>query len=253
MNTAEHGLTSQRPTVRALVIAAMGDELRPFSDRASDLQRVTEVGAARFQAGRLAGQDVVLVRSGIGLVNGASAVLTALHLWQPDLVISVGSAGGMEGKVTPGDVVVSTELNYSNADAVAFGYVPGQVPGMPARFPADMAAIERLRMVPGVVLGPIASGDVFVAGNLLDTIVFEHPDTVAVDMESAAIAQVCYSFEVPFVSVRGISDMAGPNAGEEFNDNLSSVSQRAAEVVEALLGQGDLAPHHHETPQGAAV
>lgn len=224
-----------RPRVRAILVAAMGQEIRPFCNRATDLGEIHRVGSAKMQQGRIEGVDVVLVRCGIGLVNSASAVVSALHRWDPDLVISVGSAGGLEGKVERGDVVVCTDAAYSTADAVAFGYEMGQVPGMPARFTCDPESVRALEGLPRVVTGPIASGDVFVSGYLLDSVLFEFPDTVAVDMETAAIAQVCHSFEVPFVSVRGISDMCGQDASAEHDTNLDDVSENSAATVVNLL------------------
>ena len=228
-------MKSQNPRVRAILIAAMGQEIRPFCDRATHLGDVHHVGNAKMQQGQIDGVDVVLVRCGIGLVNSASATVAALHRWNPDLVISVGSAGGLQGKVSRGDVVASTELTYSTADAVAFGYVMGQVPGMPVNFAADAEALAMLRDQDGVVLGQIVSGDVFVSGYLLDSIIFEFPQTSAVDMESTAVAQVCHSYEVPFISIRGISDMCGVDASSEHDDYLDDVAERSAKAVVGLL------------------
>lgn len=221
--------------VRAVLIAAMGQEIRPFCDRATNLGEVHRVGNAKMQHGQIEGVDVGLVRCGIGLVNGASATVAALHRWAPDLVISVGSAGGLQGKVKRGDVVASTDLTYSTADAVAFGYRMGQVPGMPVHFSGDADALAMLDGIEGVVPGPIASGDVFVSGYLLDSIQFEFPHTAAVDMESTAVAQVCHSYEVPFISLRGISDMCGTDASSEHDDNLDDVAERSAAAVVQLL------------------
>ncbi|MGD8214203.1 5'-methylthioadenosine/adenosylhomocysteine nucleosidase [Aestuariimicrobium sp. Y1814] len=228
-------LGTDRPRVRAILIAAMGQEIRPFCNRATDLGEVHAVGNAKLQEGRIEGLDVVLVRCGIGLVNSASATVAALHRWQPDIVISVGSAGGLQGKVKRGDVVASTELTYSTADAVAFGYTMGQVPGMPVTFSGDSASLAAIGDDDSVVAGPIASGDVFVSGYLLDNIIFEFPQTAAVDMESTAVAQVCHSYEVPFISIRGISDMCGQDASSEHDDNLDDVSERSANAVVRLL------------------
>ncbi|MBO1032194.1 5'-methylthioadenosine/adenosylhomocysteine nucleosidase [Tessaracoccus sp. SD287] len=228
-------MNTQNPRVRAIIIAAMGQEIRPFCDRATNLGEVHRVGNAKMQHGQIDGVDVVLVRCGIGLVNSASATVAALHRWNPDLVISVGSAGGLQGMISRGDVVASTELTYSTADAVAFGYAMGQVPGMPVSFTGDADSLAMLRDQDGVVLGPIVSGDVFVSGYLLDSIMFEFPDTVAVDMESTAVAQVCHSYDVPFISIRGISDMCGVNASAEHDDFLDDVAERSAATVVGLL------------------
>lgn len=218
-----------------MVIAAMTPELAPFLDRATDVSGPTAIGHAEFWRGRLNEHDAILVRSGIGLVNAASAMTIAAIQHQPRLVVSVGTAGGIRGRVSIGDVVVGTTFTYSTANAVAFGYQLGQIPGMPVRFESPVAIVESADRLPGVVAGPIASGDVFVAGHLLDAVVADFPDVAAVDMESTALAQVCAGFGIPFASVRGISDLCGPAAADDHRDTVHDVSGRSAQVVHALL------------------
>lgn len=224
-----------RIRVQAIIIAAMAPEIVPFSERATDQTESFQVGEAIFQTASLEGKDVVLVHSGIGLVNAAAATVAALHRYQPDWVLSVGSAGGIRGRVKVGDVAVSTTLTYSTADAVGFGYTIGQVPGMPERFQSDATAASLARDMEHVVTGPFASGDVFVTGDRLDFVTENFPDVVTVDMESTAIAQVCHSYGVGFVSVRGISDLCGPAAAEEHEQRVGNVSERAADIVMEIL------------------
>lgn len=218
-----------------MIIAAMAPELAPFLEHAAELSGPTPIGHAEFWQGCLDGHDAILVRSGIGLVNAASAMTIAAIQHQPRLVVSVGTAGGIRGRVGIGDVLVGTTFTYSTANAVAFGYQLGQVPGMPVRFESPLDIVERAERLPGVVAGPIASGDVFVAGPLLDAILADFPEVAAVDMESTALAQVCAGFGIPFASVRGISDLCGPAAAEDHRDTVHDVSARSAQVVHALL------------------
>ncbi|MCT1459324.1 5'-methylthioadenosine/S-adenosylhomocysteine nucleosidase [Aestuariimicrobium sp. p3-SID1156] len=224
-----------RIPVQAVIIAAMAPEIEPFVERSEEQGEAFQVGGALMRTAALRDHDVVLVHSGIGTVNAASAAVAALHRYLPDWVISVGSAGGIRGKVGIGDVAVSTSLRYSTADAVGFGYDMGQIPGMPASFSSDAAARSAVQGAEGVVAGPFASGDVFVQGPLLDAVLANFPDVIAVDMESTAIAQVCHSYGVGFVSVRGISDLCGPAAAEEHEQRVGNVSERAADIVVALL------------------
>lgn len=229
------GLHESRRPVRAVIVAAMAPEIAPFVDRADDLGEPYEVGNATLRTGRLAGADVLLIHCGIGLVNAASAVTAALLDVDAGLVVSVGSAGGIRERIAVGEVAVSTQLTYSTADAVGFGYAMGQVPGMPEHFKGDAAAVTVLSRQPHVVPGLFASGDVFVQGPLLDAVLANFPEVLAVDMESTAIAQVCHAHGVGFVSVRGISDLCGPAAEQEHTDRVDDVSVRAADAVEALL------------------
>ena len=87
-----------------------------------------------------------------------------------------------------------------------------------------------------MVVGPLASGDVFVPGDRLDAMLTDCPDAVAVDMESTAIAQVCRSLDIGFASIRGISDLCGPAANEEHPERIEGASERAASIVVELLG-----------------
>ena len=92
-------------------------------------------------------RELVLVRSGIGLVAAASALATALTRLAPAVVLSAGTTGGLGREVEVGDVCVSTTLAYTDADATAFGYAHGQTPGQPAVFEADAAVLARVEEV----------------------------------------------------------------------------------------------------------
>lgn len=224
-----------RARIAAIIIAAMAPEIAPFAERSLEHGEPFGVGNAILQTAVLSEQPVLLVHAGIGLVNAASAITAALHRYRPELVVSVGSAGGIRGRARVGDVAVSERLVYSTADAVGFGYAMGQVPGMPTHFRGDAAVLASAVSAHGVVVGPFASGDVFVQGPLLDAVLANFPDALAVDMESTAIAQVCHSHGVRFCSIRGISDLCGPAAEAEHAERVDDVSERAAEVVVRVL------------------
>lgn len=221
------------PAIAAALVAAMDEEIEPFVALASDVGEEGRLGNASARRATLSGRSVLLVRSGIGLVNAASAATAVIQRWQPGLVLSVGSAGGIRGKVQVGDVVASTHLVYSTADATGFGYALGQVPGMPARFQGDPEVLSALGE--DIARGAFASGDVFVTGQLLDSVVERFPEVSVVDMESTAIAQVCHSYDVPFCSVRGISDLCGPAADTEHAERVDDVSARAATRLISVL------------------
>ena len=109
----------------------------------------------------------------------------------------------------------------------------GQIPGMSEAYAGDPALLERV--ADAVVAGPMISGDTFVAGDLFDGVAERWPDAVATDMESTALAQVWYAHNLPFVSLRGISDLCGPDAGDEHRQTVEAVSAAAAAAVLTLL------------------
>ena len=233
----------------------MAEEARPFLDalpeRAVD-QAPTLPGSARAWSLRLPGdeRELILVRSGIGLVAAASALATVLAQVRPSAVVSAGTTGGLSQKVEVGDVCASASLAYTDADATAFGYARGQTPGQPETFAGDAALLEQLEQVGQEALrgatassgsarlrvGQMLAGNSFVtAANVADTReVF--PSALSTDMESTALAQVAASLGVPFVSVRGVSDLCGPEAGQDFHIAAEEAAARSAAVVLALLG-----------------
>ncbi len=81
--------------------------------------------------------DLLLLQSGIGKANAAAACALLFQLFKPAALLNIGSAGGFAHDLHFGDVVVATELLYSDADATCFNYRLGQVPQMPPTYPAD--------------------------------------------------------------------------------------------------------------------
>ena len=135
------------------------------------------------------------------------------------------------------DVVVGTSYVYSGADARAFGYELGQVPGMPAMFDADPALVQAMVGAPPegqrLLAGTVLSGDTFIDPSGVDRVRAAFPHALSTDMESTALAHTAHLHDVPFVSVRGISDLCGP--ADEFNQHVDDAADRSAAVVLGAL------------------
>lgn len=228
-------LAAAQTTVDAVVVAAMDAEIAPFEQRAESLAHHRQAGAARSVLARIGGRSLLLVRSGIGAVNAVTATTLAVHAVRAPVVFSTGSAGGLASDVRVGDVVVGAEHAFAGADATTFGYLPGQMPGMPPTFPGSGAHLDRAQHRPGVLVGQMISGDAFVDARSVDHYRATFPRALTADMETTAIAQTCYSFGVPFLAVRGVSDLCGPDAGEDFRLTVDDVAALAADVVLDLV------------------
>ncbi|MFC7403961.1 5'-methylthioadenosine/S-adenosylhomocysteine nucleosidase [Georgenia alba] len=235
------------PEVDAVVIGAMDEEVRPYSQAATDAGPVRQRGRARGQLVQIGGASILLVRSGIGLVNAAAALVAALSECRPRAVLSTGSAGGLGTSVRVGDVVAGDTYTYTGADATAFDYVRGQVPGMPVAYDADpdlLAAARTLSPPAGTLrVGQMVSGDSFVTAVNVTHVRESFPDALSTDMESTALAQVAFSYGLPFLSVRGISDLCGPveeygEQVESFHLGLGEAAERSARVILTLLDGG---------------
>jgi len=237
------------PSASAVVLVAMPDEEAPFLEAATTVGDPVTVGLAVHRYVEIEGRTVLLVRTGIGLVNAAGASTSAILATDRadggvgPIVISAGTAGGVGEWVRVGDVVVGTDYINIDADARAFGYVLGQVPRMPASYSASSEAIEAFArsghvddVSPSTVhFGLIASSYSFVTPERALSIRAALPGTLATDMESVAIAQTSYVHGREFVSVRAVSDLCGPVAHSDFLTHVDDAAQRSADAVVALL------------------
>src|SRR5699024_5363507 len=118
------------------IIAAMEQEIKTLVEHLSDTKETIKANQ-RFYEGEIHGKQVVLVQSGIGKVNASIAASLLIQEFKVEAVINTGSAGGIGEGLSVGDLVISTELTYNDADSRAFGYTFGQIPQMPARYPAS--------------------------------------------------------------------------------------------------------------------
>lgn len=224
--------------VDAVVVVAMAEEAAPFLERSDAVGPLLAVGHAEQRLLSFGDRTVVLVRGGIGLVASATAAAVVLQATASRAIISAGSAGGVAAGVHVGDVVVGDEYAYTGADARAFGYQLGQVPGMPPVFAADaglLAAVERVRVAHTVRRGTMLSGDAFIDASLVDGVRTAFPHGLSTDMESTALAQAAHLYARPFVSVRGISDLCGPAGADDFLTHVDDAADRSADVVLGLL------------------
>lgn len=185
--------------------------------------------------------DAIILTSNIGLVAAASAATWAIGEFTPSAVISAGTGGGLPADIEVGDIAIADACTYGTADATEFGYERGQVPRQPVRFlssPELLAAATTAiptATVGAARVGRILSGDTFVTARNVADMREAFPDAVATDMESCAIAQTSIAFGVPFISVRGISDLCGPAAGQDFHMGVDEASARSRDAVRALL------------------
>ena len=195
------------------ILVAMAVEFDQLAKLMEDKATASE-GGAQFTTGKIGKHNIVLMQCGIGKVNAAVGTTLLIRHFAPDCIISTGCAGGIDECLNVMDVVVSRELVYHDVDCgVTLGCELGQVQGLPLRFQGDTRLVEaatKLETNTHIHAGLICTGDQFITSRkALDKIKQNFPDGLAVDMESAAIAQVCYLQGVPFVSFRVISDTPG--------------------------------------------
>lgn len=229
--------------MKVAIIGAMEEEVAILREKIEN-RNDTTVANCEFYTGTLHGVDVILLKSGIGKVNAAMSTTILLERFQPDVVINTGSAGGFLASLNVGDIVISTEVAHHDVDVTAFGYAYGQVPGLPARYASDEKLINiaeksaaNIRDVQ-VAKGLIATGDSFMHDPArVEFVRTQFPELCAVEMEAAAIAQVCHQFGVPFVVIRALSDIAGKESNVSFEQFLHKAALHSSELVQAMVNE----------------
>ncbi|MBP3039358.1 5'-methylthioadenosine/S-adenosylhomocysteine nucleosidase [Bacillaceae bacterium Marseille-Q3522] len=227
--------------MKIAIIGAMDEEVTILREQIEDSQQEIVAGC-EFTSGTLNGADVILLKSGIGKVNAAMSTAILLGKYAPDYVINTGSAGGINQQLQVGDVVISTEVRHHDVDVTAFGYEYGQVPMLPPAFLADPYLIDIARQASlsdhsvQTVTGLIATGDSFMSDPLrISSIREKFAALQAVEMEGAAIAQVAYQFQIPFVIIRSLSDIAGKESPVTFDQFLKTAALHSASLVTKMV------------------
>lgn len=240
-----------RPRVDAVIQCAMSMEAAPILDMLAveSIQRTQPrtvawgVDGRAVQRGVLGSLDsarVLVITSGIGLANAASATARALGLVDAPIVIAAGTTGGLARTINVGDIAAGTTAIYGAADATAFGYEMGQVPQMPVDYRSSdrvRAALEQLgdHVDSPVMTGRIVSSDSFITAPLAEAMRDRFPDAIAADMETCAMAQVAWSSHVDWVSLRAVSDLCGPQADQDFHMDGEAAAGRSARAVRSFL------------------
>ena len=216
-------------TPRIAVVSAMREELHALHDDLHD-PRVERVAGRDFHLGLLHGRPALLVLSGIGKVAAATTTALLLDRFEVDAVLFTGVAGGLGEGVAVGDVVVADALLQHDMDASPI-FPRWEVPltGR-SRFAADVAWAGRLaaaahRAGHAVHRGLVVSGDRFVSTSAESAVLRGLlPDALAVEMEGAAVAQVCHDFGRAFAVMRTISDRADDAAHVDFPRFVADVA-----------------------------
>lgn len=188
--------------------------------------------------------NVVVEKCGIGKVNAALGAAEMIRRHHPDVIVSSGCAGGNGDDIHVQDVVVGAEVSYHDVycgTSIDQTTVYGQVQGMPARYKADGQLLAKACRVKcegfSVHPGLIVTGDWFVdSKDKMSDIISHFPEAKAVDMESAAIAQTCYKYGVPFISFRVVSDIPLRDTDASmYHDFWNTIAENSFQVTKTFV------------------
>ncbi|HMI76751.1 MAG TPA: 5'-methylthioadenosine/adenosylhomocysteine nucleosidase [Buchnera sp. (in: enterobacteria)] len=226
--------------MRVGIIGAMKQEIILLQNKITQYKNKT-IGNYICHIGYLHGINIILIESGIGKVSAAIATTIILMCYQPDIIISIGTAGSLSKKLNIGDIILPNKTCYYDVNLKIFNYKIGQIPNNPKYFIINKPLILILKRCIKKLHyqyqeGLMLTGDSFIHEQYSRRLIKNNfPSAIAIEMESTAIAQTCYKFNTSVLIIRAISDTANKNAMYNFKNNINKTSYRILKIVECLL------------------
>lgn len=226
------------------IIAAMDKELNTLLD-ALTVASIEVLADKTFYVGTLNGKEVVIAKSGIGKVNAAVTTAILLQRYDIDYLINTGVAGGVLPSQSQ-DIVIAKTLAYSDVDVTRISpNLPyGQMEGEPLSVASDPALVRQAEAIlkasnTNFRVGALVSGDQFITSiDQLRPIMNVVPNVIACEMEAMAVALTAYHFSVPFLVMRGISDVLDePSQVSDYHQIAAQIAAKTTAFVMRLVGE----------------
>ena len=222
------------------IIGAMDEEISVISSEIKNLT-VYDINNMKFYKGKIYNKDIVLVKSGIGMVNASITTTLLFKEFGVDKILFSGVAGSLNRNVNVGDIVIGDSLLEYLFDATEFGYDIGTIPRMDTSiFRSDILLnkIKNILKNDNIYYGKILSGDKFVSNLSEKEKLGEKFNALAVDMESASVAHCAHVLGIEFAIIRSISDSLNSSSVMEYTEFVNLAANNSKDVILKILKGG---------------
>jgi adenosylhomocysteine nucleosidase len=224
------------------IIVAMDEEREAILNIMTDI-KIEEIYNLRFFKGKIQENNCILVKSGVGKVNAARTTQVMIQNFNIKYIINLGAGGSINEMLNIGDVLIAKQVVQHDFDITAFGHSKGYITGVGEKIFCDRNLVNKyeqiIQSIPErnyqIKIGVIATGDIFCTETYMKDKIRAKFDADVVDMECAAIAQVCYLDNIPFIVIRSISDAPNGKNAKTFDENLKLASKRCANLLKEFL------------------
>jgi adenosylhomocysteine nucleosidase len=241
------------------ISGAFEREVTLLEDRLTE-RRKHQIEGIRFVTGKLHGRNVVVVWTGVGKVNAAMTTTLLIEHFKPEHIIFTGIAGAVNPELRPGDIIIAEKTAHHDMGTVwpeglFVRGVKNRLDGMenPVFFQADeklvtlaQQAAERIDMRrvetftgqrnPKIIKGVIVTGDSFIASTEKCAELRKKLKADAVEMEGAAVAQICYQRQIDHLVIRSISDSADEGAVTDKQMFYILAAKNSSDLVAEMIG-----------------
>lgn len=224
------------------IIAAMKEEMQEIENIMTEKEN-QKIYELNFIKGKINNTEVVLVEAGIGKVNAARTTQILIDNFNINVIINVGSAGSSNDELDIGDIVIGNRIVQHDFDITAFGHPKGYISNVGQFVESDIELIEKMKQTISKIrnnefkikIGTIASGDIFCTEVKMKEKIRTKFNSDAIEMEGAAIAQVCKLDNIPFLVIRSISDKPNGDNYITFDQFLDKASKRCAQIIKEFM------------------
>lgn len=178
----------------------------------------------------------VAIISGIGLSLSAAAIGLAIEKYNPDAIINIGLAGGINCKI--GDIIISQNAIFHDANVTAFDYDMHQLPNLPLQITSNIDLITKFKLKEFEVIenALTLSGNQFINNKeYVIKLKEQYPKAAAIEMEAASIAAICYKANCAFLLIKKISDLSDNNAATDFIAEVPNFSEKTQKILSKIL------------------
>lgn len=216
------------------ILLAMDKELEPILEYAKDIKTVLEYAKYKFYDAFISGQKVTLVCCGVGKTNATQAAQIMIDKLGVDALISTGVAGGLSDILKSFDVVIAEKTCFHDIIPYFLNtYTPYR-----SEFLANDEFLKIAKEVsPDAYCGLIVSGDSYISTTEQREKIISEYAPLAVDMESASIGLCAYRNDIPFISVRSISDNADEETTADPDAFERIAAKQSADFIKAFMGK----------------
>ncbi len=226
------------------IITAVREEIEATKKLMTNIETV-EIFDIAFFKGEISNQKCILVKCGVGKVNAARATQILIDKFDIKYIINIGSAGSANDELDIGDIVIGKKQVQHDFDITAFGHPKGYISNVGKYVESDSTLIKKMEQTISkmqdsefkIKIGTIASGDIFCTDLKMKEKIRTKFDADAIEMEGAAIAQVCKLDNIPFIIIRSISDKPNGNNNITFDEFLEKASKRCANILKVFLSE----------------
>lgn len=222
--------------MRIGIITATEEEITAIKKYITS-SKVNKIFDLDFINGMIGKNEVVLCESGVGKVNASRTTQLLIDNYDVDCIINIGCAGALKEQLNIGDIVIGKYLVQHDFDITKFNHEKGYIPNVGIKIESDKNLLDMFlnNVDSNVFVGTIATGDIFCTDKNMSLKIHNKFNADCVEMEGAAIAQVCYLCNIPFIIIRSISDVVNGTNTIDYDKFAISSANKVAKLLNDII------------------